>query len=157
VRPSSSDTVRLRHGLPVMWTGAHGGAGTTTLARLTGLGEDFGRAMPGPAAAVVVCCRASASGTAAAGPILGRWADPSLQMPRLLAVAVTAAAPGSRRPALVRERLRAWRQWGLPVFEIPWYADLLAVDDPAQVGQPPAVAALGEHLADRLAKVAVAR
>lgn len=105
----------------------------------------------------MLCCRSSASGTADAGALLGRWADPSVRLPRLLAVVVTAAAPGSRRPALVRDRIRAWKAWGVaPVWEVPWYADLLAVDDPAQVGCPPAIGTLAEHLGNLLAP-AVAR
>jgi hypothetical protein len=68
----------------------------------------------------------------------------------LVGIAITAASPGRRRPALVRERIAAWRAWGVPVWEVAWCADLLAVDEAGAVGRPPSVDALRSDLIARL-------
>lgn len=137
--------------VPVCWVGAHGGAGTTTLAALTGIGYDADRSLPGPQSAVVVCCRASATGTARAAQLLGRFATGGDPLPRLLGVAATAASPARRRPRLVRERLAAWRAWGVPVWEIAWCEDLVAAEEVGAVGRPPSVEAARADLARLLA------
>lgn len=90
-----------------MWVvGAHGGAGTTTLAALLGVG-DAGRCWPlGPSGStrVVVVARTSAYGIACAQEAAMQWAAGGAPGAELVAVAWVADAPG-RLPRALAKRL----------------------------------------------------
>lgn len=86
--------------------GAHGGAGTTSLARLTGL-ADAGTAWPvraGGCVQVTVVARTSAYGIERARDVAIQWAGGGLPGVRLLGVVWVADAPG-RLPRELRAPL----------------------------------------------------
>lgn len=149
------------------WMGCHGGAGASTLARLTGFGRDAGGRWPvpppgWPTAPVLLVCRSHARGLWAATGVVEQWARG--QVPpgtRLLGLVVVAASERSDS-GRAADRLRVLRGW-LPqlqtvdghrpaLWRIGWVQTLLAVDDPLDVGIPPDVDALRHALA-RLLRV----
>lgn len=112
-------------GAPRLWiVGAHGGAGTSTWARLLDAG-DAGAAWPqhvNPtrALSVVVCCRSTAAGLRAAQDVGIEWASGALSG-QLIGLIVGADAPG-RMPRELRG-LREVTSGAFPhsVF-VPWQA-----------------------------------
>ncbi|WP_326686969.1 MULTISPECIES: DUF6668 family protein [unclassified Streptomyces] len=109
------------HG-PVSWVGAHGGAGTTTLAEVVG-GSDLGRQWPDPALGepgqVLLVARTHGTGLRAASRALD--ALRSGQHPagvELLAVVLVADAPG-HLPFQLLQRVRVLRSVA-EVHRVPW-------------------------------------
>lgn len=142
---------------PVWWVGCHGGAGVTTLARLTGIGLDFGsRGWPlvtpaTPPAHVVLVCRATASGTWAATGAIEQWRRRS-GMPGpvgVLGVVAVAASP-RRPPRIVTDRLHLLRGWAPAVWNVGWVDALLAADDPHDVGASPDIEALRHAIRQKI-------
>ncbi|MGN9774826.1 hypothetical protein ACTMS0_03450 [Micromonospora sp. H33] len=133
---------------PVWWVGCHGGAGTSTLARLVGFGLDFGKAWPlvtpaMPAANVVLVCRASAQGAWAATGAIEQWRRRAGMTGVTKVVGVVAVAASPRRPPrIATERLQLLRGWAPQIWRVGWVDALLAADDPRDVGAPPEVEAL---------------
>ncbi|TDB80178.1 hypothetical protein E1182_09925 [Micromonospora sp. KC721] len=130
------------------WVGCHGGAGTSTLARLVGFGLDFGgRGWPMvtpemPPTHVVLVCRASASGTWAATGAVEQWRRPGMSsLMKVLGVVAVAASP-RRPPRIATERLQLLAGWVPHVWRVGWVDALLAADDPRDVGAAPDVDAL---------------
>ncbi|MEU7314812.1 DUF6668 family protein [Streptomyces sp. NPDC007083] len=106
----------------VSWVGAHGGAGTSTLAELAG-GSDLERRLPDPAQGepgrVLLVARTHASGLRAASRALE--ALHSGRHPagvELLAVVLVADAPG-RLPLHLMQRIRVLRSVA-DVHRVPW-------------------------------------
>ncbi|WP_318656166.1 DUF6668 family protein [Streptomyces resistomycificus] len=123
-KPDHAPTPPLRRS----FVGAHGGAGTSTLAEVYG-GRDCGRDWPGPAdpRSVLLVARTHAAGLGAAlraldafrrgeAP-LGRAPDPTLGL-RLDAVVLVADAPG-RLPRPLAERIKAIES-AIEVHRVPW-------------------------------------
>ncbi|SER82444.1 DUF6668 family protein [Streptomyces qinglanensis] len=109
-------------GGPVSWVGAHGGAGTSTLAELVG-GSDLERRLPDPAQGepgrMLLVARTHASGLRAASRALE--ALHSGRHPAgvdLLAVVLVADAPG-RLPLHLMQRIRVLRSVA-DVHRVPW-------------------------------------
>jgi hypothetical protein len=150
----------LAHGWPpVWWVGCHGGAGTSTLARITDLGVNAGRAWPvpepgWPATNVLLVCRATATGTWAATGAVEQWrrggTPPGTQLVGLVAVAASARRP----PRVVAERLQLVGGWVPKVWRLGWVEAYLAADDPRDVGVPPDVARL-RHAVGRVLNIEV--
>lgn len=154
----------------VWWVGCHGGAGVTTLARLTGLGVDCGtawpdtRGVPGVVTTpVVLVCRATATGAWAAMGAVEQWrrrlamtavvgGSPWLMPSDIQLVGLVAVAASPRRPPrLAGERLGLLAGWIPQMWRVGWVDALLATDDPRDVGMPPDVDALRHQLAAVLA------
>lgn len=138
----------------VWWLSCHGGAGTTTLAYLTGIGRDLGQQSPTRDFAalahvgVVLVCRESAAGAKAASHTLGaitRLHHP----PRLLGLAVV-AAEDKRSSREVAERIGLLEVNMPRLWRIPFVREYLAVDDPARVGAHPAIQDLAAELGSLL-------
>ncbi|MFE0588397.1 hypothetical protein [Micromonospora echinospora] len=116
----------------VGWIAAHGGAGTSTLARLVG-GVDLGCRWPDAALAepaqVMVVARTNADGLRAASRALNALRQgqhpPGMRLVGLVAVA---DAPG-RLPAALARRIRVLRSVA-PVHRVPWLP-------PLRVGRSP--------------------
>jgi len=120
------------------WVGAHGGAGTTTLAEAVPGGVDLGRAGPwehGLALPAVVVCRANARGLSAART----FAACSPPGAALLGLVVVADMPERRRPKALADSLYltagAYRQ----VWEMPWVAAWRLGEEPSPANNPRAV------------------
>ena len=134
---------------PLWWVGCHGGAGTSTLAAVTGLGADGERVWPNPVGhevPVVLVCRLSAAGTWAATGAVEQWyrryVPPGIRLLGLVAVAASA----KRAPNLANERLELIAGWLPKIWRVGWVETFLATDTPAAVGMPPDVAALRHDL-----------
>lgn len=134
----------------VWWLACHGGAGTSTLAFLTGIGIDCGQRSPvtdfseRPEVGVVLVYRASAWGAFSAEHTLGTLAALACP-PRLLGTVVVGAE--ERRPARsVRERIDLIGANVSAQWQVPFIRELLAASNPAQVGRHPAVADLAARL-----------
>jgi hypothetical protein len=163
---SSMTTIPLDHAVPtapadsvrpepgpvreVWWLACHGGAGTSTLAFLTGIGIDCGQHSPvsdfsaHPEVGVVLVYRASAWGAFSAEHTLGTLARLACP-PRLLGTVVVGAE--ERRPArAVRERIDLVGANVPAQWQVPFIRELLAASNPAQVGLHPAVADLAARL-----------
>lgn len=135
----------LRELPPVWWVGCHGGAGTSTIARLVGNGLDFGQTWPRltpemPAANVVLVCRASAQGVWAAVGAVEQWRMGATGA-KLAGVVAVAASP-RRPPRIATERLQLLRGWAQRIWHVAWIEALTAADDPTDVGVPPDIEAL---------------
>lgn len=120
------------------WLACHGGAGVSTLIRLTGLGHDTGAVWPADDGTgrvpVVLVCRASATGTAAgAAAIEQSRTVPSLKHVDLLGFVAVAAAPGAVPPH-VSARLMLMAGWVRHHWWFGWQGAYLAADDPRVVG-----------------------
>lgn len=138
------------------WLGCHGGAGTSTIAYLTGVGHDCRQALPRrdferlPHVAVALVFRISASGVWAAQHSV--QALGSLEhRPRLLGFIGVAAH--NRRPSrLVQERLQLLRAQVPRLWTLPWIGAFLNAHDPAAIGAlPPSYQGLAAEVADLLA------
>ncbi|WP_069992412.1 DUF6668 family protein [Streptomyces qinglanensis] len=120
--PPASGGPTAYGGGPVSWVGAHGGAGSTTLADLVG-GLDLGRRWPDPSRGesgrVLLVARTHASGLRSASRALE--ALHSGECPAgldLLAVVLVADAPG-RLPFHLAQRVRVLRSVA-DVHRVPW-------------------------------------
>jgi hypothetical protein len=136
---------------PLWWVGCHGGAGTTTLARLTGLGIDAGAAWPDPSpglpsARVVLVCRATATGALAASAAVEQWKRRSVPAQTHLVGLVAVAASARKPPRRAAERLRLLSGWVPATWRVGWVEEFLAADDARDLGLPPDVAALHHAL-----------
>jgi hypothetical protein len=123
------------------------------------MGVDAGRAWPEPqpgwpTTAVVLVCRATATGTWAATGAVEQWrrggAPPGTQVLGLVAVAGSAHRP----PRIATERLQLLGGWVPHVWRMGWVEALLAAHDPLDIGTPPDVAALGAALTQRIGEAA---
>jgi hypothetical protein len=128
---------------PMWWVGCHGGAGTTTLRRLTGLGGDMGAAWPAvheswATQPIVLVARGTASGLNAAAGVAEQWRRRAVPGVRVLGLVVVAGSP-RRPPKVVTERLKAVGNWVPEVWRVGWVDALLAVDDARDIGVPPDV------------------
>ncbi|MEU7822977.1 DUF6668 family protein [Catellatospora sp. NPDC049133] len=135
---------------PVQWLGCHGGAGVTTLSRLTGVGHDAGRDWPSPASEqvpVVLVCRASGSGTAAAATAIEQSRTSALAHVRLLGLVIVAASP---KPvsAHVTARLLLIAGWLTTHWWVGWQEAYISADDPRTVGPSPQIQALRAGLVE---------
>ncbi|MGC5031233.1 DUF6668 family protein [Micromonospora sp. DT229] len=119
------------------WIGAHGGAGTTTLAGLLG-GTDIGCRWPDPALAeparVMVVGRTDLAGLRAVSRALHALREgrhPAGM--RLVGVVLIADAPG-RLPAPLLGRIRLLRSIA-PVHRVPWIPCLRVGAEPKRLGR----------------------
>jgi hypothetical protein len=132
---------------PLWWVGCHGGAGVSTLHRLTGVGAELGTFWPAvheswPTQQVVLVARASAAGLyAAAGAVEQARGGHKVFGVRVLGLVVLAATP-KRAPKVVTDRIKLLSGWVPHLWQVGWVPALLAVDDPRDVGVPPDVDAL---------------
>jgi hypothetical protein len=136
---------------PLWWVGCHGGAGTTTLAAITGLGVDAGAAWPDPApglppARVVLVCRATATGALAASAAVEQWKRRSVPTQTHLLGVVAVAASARKPPRRAAERLRLLSGWVPATWRVGWVEEYLAADDARDLGMPPGIAALHHAL-----------
>ncbi len=112
-------------GAPLLWiVGAHGGAGTSTWARILNVG-DAGASWPqhvNPSRSldIVVCCRSTAVGLRAAQDVGIEWASGALPG-QLVGLVVGADAPG-RLPRELRDQLQI-TSGAFPRYAfVPWQA-----------------------------------
>ena len=108
-----------------VWVGAHGGAGVTSLASVTGLGLETSQRWPAPELGwpvrVVVVCRSNAAGYTAAARMIQEWASGSVPGIELLALVVVADAPTKPTRAL-KARLHELSGTVPVVLTVPWIA-----------------------------------
>jgi len=128
---------------PLWWVGCHGGAGATTLARVTGVGGDMGAAWPlvqphWATQPVVLVARATAVGLHAAMATVEQWQRRAVPGVRVLGLVVVAASP-KRPPKVVTDRVQLLQGWVPRLWRVGWVEPLLAADDPLDVGVPPDV------------------
>lgn len=95
-----------------------------------------------PLTSVVLVCRCTARGAWSATGAVEQWrrgaCPPGV---RVLGVVAVDASP-RRPPRLATERLYVMRGWVPYVWRFGWVEELLAADEPRDVGLPPDVAAL---------------
>jgi hypothetical protein len=133
----------------VQWLACHGGAGVSSLTLLTGIGHEAGSMWPADDGSgqvqVVLTCRASATGTAAAAALIEQSRQPALAHINVLGLVVVAASP---KPVAqpVTTRLLLMAGWVAHHWWIGWHDAYLASDDPRTIGPSPDVIALGDHL-----------
>ncbi len=106
------------------WVGCHGGAGSTTLACLTGMGGDLGTGWPRTDPSwsiqpVVLVARATASGTLAATGAVEQWRRRSVPGVRVLGLVVVAASP-RRPPRIAAERVQLLAGWVPHLWRVGW-------------------------------------
>ena len=125
------------------WVGCHGGAGVTTLARMTGVGADMGAAWPlvqpqWGTQPVTLVARATAVGLHAATAAVEQWKQRAVPGVRVLGLVVVAASP-KRPPKVVTERVQLLQGWLPELWRVGWIETALAADDPLDIGVPPDV------------------
>jgi hypothetical protein len=135
----------------VWWVGCHGGSGASTLARLTGIGYDFGTVWPNlwqnsPMIDVVLVCRASAAGTWAASGAIEQWRRRAAPTHVRVRGVVAVAASPRKPPKIAAERLQLLAGWVPSLWRVGWQEVLLAADEPTDVGVPHDVAALRDSI-----------
>ena len=113
---------------PIWFVGAHGGAGTTTLARAVTGGADAGRFWPVPESGspskVVLVARSNAVGLGAAQKAAKQWALSDLKNEiELLGLAVMADAPG-RLPRYLRDLIDLVAGAVPALWYLPWVEPL---------------------------------
>lgn len=143
--PTGIETVR--HERQLVWLGAHGGAGCSTLAAVFG-GADAGRSWPRPDQgrpdAAVLVARTHAAGLQAVSRTLDIFRrgeqPPGLE---LIAVALVADAPG-RLPRPLNQRIKVIGSV-VKVYRVPWMPAWrtgdLTVPPPREISQLAALAA----------------
>ncbi|MFC4066729.1 DUF6668 family protein [Actinoplanes subglobosus] len=136
---------------PLWWVGCHGGAGVTTMAKLTGIGVEMGAAWPQVPPdwrlpPVVLVARASAAGMRAAEAVVEQCRRTAGT--DVMGLVVVDASP-KRPPRIVTERLQLIRGWLPAIWRVGWVETFLAADDPLDVGVPPDVQTV-RHALDRL-------
>lgn len=121
------------------WVGAHGGAGTTTLAEAIPGGVDLGRTGPweqGLVLPVAVVCRGSARGLAAARTFAARAPADAV----LLGLVVVADMPERRRPKALADSMYLTRgAYQDHLWEVPWVPAWRLGEDPSPANNPRAV------------------
>jgi hypothetical protein len=135
----------------VWWVGCHGGAGTTTLATVTGIGADMGVGWPTPVEGcppiqVVLVCRVTASALWAATGAVNQWKRRALPASIRVMGLVGVAASARKPPRRAVERWRLLAGWLPAVWRVGWVEEYLAVDHAPDIGVPPDVAALQHAL-----------
>jgi hypothetical protein len=105
------------------WISAHGGAGSTSLARSTGQGADLTGRWPSPAhgwpSKVAVVCRGNAAGRAAAARQLAESASGMVPDVEVIALVVVADAPAKVSRAF-KTRLHEISGTVREVVQVPW-------------------------------------
>jgi len=146
----------LAHGAPPLWwVGCHGGAGVSTLHRLTGLGVELGARWPAvhqswSTQQIVLVTRATAAGMLAATGAVDQVRGRQVPGVHVLGLVVVAGSP-HRPPKVVTDRIALLTGWVSRVWRVGWCRELLAVDDPRDVGMPPDVDAVRAGLGRLLA------
>lgn len=123
------------------WVGAHGGAGTTTLAEAVPGGVDLGRTAPweqGLELPLVVVCRCNARGLAAARTFAGRAPAEA----KLLGLVVVADMPERRRPKVLADALYLTAGAYSQVWEMPWVPAWRLGEAPGNASNPRQVAVI---------------
>jgi len=131
--PVRTDPLPTTGAHPPLWAvlGAHGGAGTSTLARWWAPAADTGLAWPASPATtqlVLVAARLCMPGLTAAADRLREWhaglAAPGVEV---IGLVLTAARPGGV-PAVVRRYRSVVTDLVESVYEIGWHDELLATE-----------------------------
>lgn len=108
---------------PFVWVGAHGGAGVSSLAEVSGLGLELSKTWPAPhlgwPSAVALVCRTSAAGLDAGTSFLHAWASHSVPGVTVVALVAVADSPG-RLPKGLRTRLHELSGAVPSTFSVPW-------------------------------------
>lgn len=128
-RPSGDATPKVEQpcgtAARFVWVSAHGGAGSTSLARATGQGIDLTRRWPaaelGWPTQVALVCRSNAAGLDAAARMVAEAAAgmvPGVEVAVLVVVADAPAKPSRELKTRVHELSGAVRE----VIQIPWIA-----------------------------------
>lgn len=111
---------------PLVWVSTHGGAGSTSIARSSGLGLALSGAWPAPElgwpSRVVLLGRSNATGLDAVGLFLQQWASREVDDVTVTGVVIVADAPG-RTPKSLRERITALRSITPNIYQLPWIED----------------------------------
>lgn len=106
-----------------MWVSAHGGAGSTSLARASGIGLDLTGLWPSPPhgwpAHAAVVCRSNAAGLHAGSRLLAEAASGQLGDLDVVALVVVADAP-SKLSRSLRTRVRELGGTVREVVHVPW-------------------------------------
>ncbi|WP_067859945.1 hypothetical protein [Nocardia shimofusensis] len=133
VAPLRTDPLPTTGAHPPLWAvlGAHGGAGTSTLARWWAPAADTGLSWPASPATtqlVLVAARLCMPGLTAAADRLREWhagrAAPGVEV---IGLVLTAARPGAV-PAAVRRYRSVVTELVESVYEIGWHDELLATE-----------------------------
>ncbi|WP_215817139.1 DUF6668 family protein [Pimelobacter sp. 30-1] len=110
-------------GAAFTWVSAHGGAGSTSLARSSGEGIDLTSCWPDPGmgwpAAVALVCRSDAAGVAAAARMLAEAASGSAAGLKIVALVVVADI-ATKPPKAVRERIYELSSTVPQLVRVPW-------------------------------------
>lgn len=105
------------------WVGAHGGAGTTSLARGSGTGADLTRSWPAPALgwprAAALVCRSNNAGLDAAARLIQEVVSGVVDDVDLAALVVVADAPG-KPPKPIRTRIHELAGTVPQLLQVPW-------------------------------------
>jgi len=134
------------------WVGCHGGAGISTLNRLTGIGYAYGPYWPAfpPNSRiwdVILVCRGTAAGLWAATGAVDQWRNRSAPTHVRVQGIVVVAGSEKRPPKIVTERIQLLKGWVPNVWQVGWQEVFLSVDDPIDIGSPPPdVAALRQSI-----------
>jgi hypothetical protein len=138
-----------QHGPALLFVGCHGGAGTTTLARLIKNGHDGGRYWPVPAVgnvSVVLVARTHADGLRRAQAAGRQWADRRIpESIRPIGLAAVADTPG-KLPKPLRHLLDLI-SGGLPnLWCLPWVEGLRLGEPARQISFPSAYSDMAADL-----------
>ena len=136
------------HAADFVWIAAHGGAGVSSLASVSGRGLALSQRWPSPElgwpSSAVVVCRSNAAGYTAASRLLQEWASGSVLDVEVVALVVVADSPSKPTRAL-KARLHELSGAVAQVLTVPWIAtwrDTPYSADPAVSRVAAAVAAL---------------
>lgn len=106
-----------------VWVGAHGGAGISSLATVSGEGLELSQAWPAPALgwprSVALVCRTSASGLDDAARFLHAWAAHTVPDIDVIALVTVADSPG-RLPKTLRTRIHELSGVVPTTLTVPW-------------------------------------
>lgn len=135
------------------WVGCHGGAGVTTLRKMTGIGVEMGAAWPAVPPEwriqpVMLVARGSAAGMRSATGAVEQWRRRAVTNVRVMGLVVVDASP-KRPPKIVTERLQLLAGWLPSIWRVGWVETFLAADDPLDVGVPPDVQTV-RHALERI-------
>ncbi len=106
-----------------VWVGAHGGAGVSSLAVVSGEGLELSQTWPSPALgwprSVALVCRTSASGLDDAARFLHAWAAHAVPGIDVVALVTVADSPG-RLPKTLRTRIHELSGVVPTTFNVAW-------------------------------------
>lgn len=131
--PIRTDPLPTTAAHPPLWSvvGAHGGAGTSTLARWWAPAADTGLAWPASPATtqlVLIAARLCMPGLTAAADLLRQWhAGRAPAGVEVIGLVLTAARPGTV-PAVVRRYRSVVTDLVGPVYDIGWHDELVATE-----------------------------